>query len=146
VPDAIDRILEELLGKPTQPALKYDPMNFARPGPHITTLPPPEEAAFLQWVKEKKVPFDPQEKNSDYDMRGFWKALQANDPRAVQALDPNDKRMHFPDIWKTPYHETFSADSMYAMPGAPKWMGNRLVDQASGRVLFDDTAPKKGER
>ena len=145
-PSSIDDLISEMLGKNTEPSSRYQAFDHARPGPYVTPLSPVDESSFRQWVKTNKVPFDPGEKNSDYDMRGFWKALQSKDPLAVQALDPNDKRMHFPDIWKTPYHKTFSAESKYALPTAPKWVGNKLVEQQTGKVLFDDTAPKKSEQ
>ena len=71
-----------------------------------------EEPAFRKWVKDNKVPFDPDAKGpQDYDMRGFWKALQAGDEKAKSGIDPNDGKLHYPDYWKTPYHETFSAES-----------------------------------
>lgn len=123
----------------TEPA--YDPMQHAKPGPYTTPLKPDEEKQFLGWVQQNKVPFDPKEDKPDYDMRGFWKALQAKDPRATQGVDPYDKKMHFPDTWKTPNHKTFSNESIYALPTAPKWVGNRfLVDSKTGRVLYDDKA------
>ncbi len=47
--------------------------------------------------------------------------------------------MHFPDTYKTPYHKTFSNESIYALPTAPHWEGDQLVDQ-NGNIVFDDTA------
>src|SRR5208282_6079106 len=98
------------------------------------------EPQFRKWVKDNKIPFDPDEKNSDYDMRGFWKALQSGDPKAQSAIDSNDKQLHYPDYWKTPYHQTFSNESQWATPDAPSWNDqDQLVDK-SGNVLFDDKA------
>jgi hypothetical protein len=142
---AIDSVISEMLGKSTMPDSSYSRMDHARTGPYVTPLNPAEESQFRQWVASKKVPFDPTEKNADYDMRGYWKAVQSKDPLAVQGLDPNDKRMHFPDTWKTPYHRTFSNQSKYALPSAPKWVGNRLIEQQTGKVLFDDTNPREPE-
>lgn len=119
------------------------PVNFlqyALPGPYITKLNPNDEAAFQQWVKDNKVPFDPSPK-ADYDMRGFWQALQNKDPRAATAVSEYDQKLHFPDVWKTPYHETFSDESIYATKDAPKWVGDKLIDYY-GRVIADET-PKK---
>ena len=101
-----------------------------------------QEGEFLQWVKANKVPFDPGERNSDYDMRGFWLGLQQKDPRAVSAIDPNDSKIHYPDYWKTPYHETFSNESRWAMPNAPGWNKLDQLVAPNGQVIFDDRAQK----
>lgn len=96
------------------------------------------EPFFREWVSQNKVPFDPDAKGSDYDMRGFWRGLVSGDPRAASAVDPNDSRLHYPDYWKTPSHETFSNQSQWATPEAPQWSDqDQLVDQ-SGRIIFDD--------
>lgn len=82
----------------------------------------------------------------DYDMRGFWKALQAGDPLAQAAIDPNDQRMHYPDYWKTPYHETFSAESQWADPKkAPSWNDKDQLVMPDGTVIFDDREANKSE-
>lgn len=113
---------------------------YSRAGPYRTNLPPQQEVAFQRWVRHNNVPFDPHQTIQDYDMRGFWNGLQSGDPRARSAIDPNDQRLHYPDVWKTPYHQTFSADSQWAGPGAPQWQENRLMG-ADGNVLFDAAAP-----
>lgn len=116
---------------------------YAIQGSDFTTkLQPAQEQQFQAWVKQNKVPFNPNDKISDYDMRGFWQALQNKDPAATTGVDPNDGKMHFTDKWKTPYHKTFSNQSMYAKPNAPHWVGDKLVDDA-GRVIFDDAAQRK---
>lgn len=100
-----------------------------------------DEPTFRQWVASNKVPFDPDAKGpQDYDMRGFWQALQSGDSRAKSAIDPNDSQLHYPDYWKTPYHATFSSESQWAAPNAPRWNDrDQLVDDG-GNVLFDDKA------
>jgi hypothetical protein len=98
------------------------------------------EPEFQAWVKQNKVPFDPNQRNPDYDMRGFWLGLQSGDPRARSAIDPNDSKMHFPDYWKTPYHETFSNESKWALPNAPAWNPQDQLIAPNGTVLFDDRA------
>ena len=108
----------------------------------LTTLPPDKEKAFLAWVAQNKVPFNPKDKYQDYDMRGFYQALMNKDPRAMTAVNPNDKMLHYPDTWKTPYHETFSSESQYATEGAPSWQENKLVSP-SGEVIFDEAAKAK---
>lgn len=106
-------------------------------GSYLTTLDPLREAAFLSWVKSNGVPFDPSD-GADYDMRGFWAALQAGDPRATAAVNANDGQMHYPDVWKTPNHESFSGESKFATADAPRWNDDdQLVDRA-GRVVFDE--------
>lgn len=112
---------------------------YAKQGQYTTVLSPDAEMAFRDWVKQNKVPFNPADNVSDYDMRGFYKALQDNDPRAVSAINPVDNAMHYPDVWKTPYHKSFSNESQWAMPGAPHWMGNKLVTKR-GEVVFDEEA------
>jgi len=106
--------------------------SYARPGPYVTRLKPDQEAAFQQWVQENQVPFDPADQTPDYDMRGYFAAMQAGDEEAQQAGN-----MHFPDRWKTPFHESFSNESMYATRGAPRWVNGALVDK-TGRVIFRD--------
>lgn len=110
---------------------------YAAQANYFTALSPEDEMQFRQWITANDVPFNPADAISDYDMRGFWKALQMQDPRAMSSINPNDHRIHYPDIWKTPYHDTFSADSQWAMPGAPKWKGSQLV-LPNGEVVFDE--------
>lgn len=112
---------------------------YVTPGEHSynTSLPPDEERGFLRWLKKDNVPFDPSAKTSDYDMRGFYDALQRGDERARSAIDSNDGRLHYPDYWKTPYHQTFSNESQWALPTAPHWDDDKLVD-SKGAVMFDD--------
>lgn len=106
---------------------------FARPGAYRTRLAPAGEARFRQWVARQGIPFDPNAKISDYDMRGWWKA----NGRPLNAAH----RGHFPDTWKTPYDTTFSGESRYARPGTPLvWQGNRLVNTRTGQVMFAPTS------
>ena len=112
-----------------------------------TQLSPEEEKNFQKWVKANKIPFNPEEAFPDYDMRGWWKASTSGDPSAK--YDP--KRMHFTDKFKTPFHESFSRESMYANPNtAPYWKetkyGNALMTP-QGQVVFAEDAkgnPLKG--
>ncbi len=111
-----------------------------------TQLTPEQEIQFRQWLTANNVPFDPEAKVSDYDMRGFWQAMQSGDARAKNAIDPNDQKIHYPDYWKTPYHETFSAESQWADPTkAPKWNDKDQLVAPDGKIIFDDRAQKKGE-
>jgi hypothetical protein len=112
-------------------------LQYARPGPYITQLSEAPEQAFQQWVKKNNVPFDSSTK-ADYDMRGFWVALMSGDPRATTATSQDDGQIHYPDTWKTPYHKTFSNESIYATHAAPKWVGYKLIDYY-GRVIADET-------
>lgn len=125
---------------PARPAFTPPPSPYANPaaqGQYQTQLSPDEEATFQGWVQANHVPFDPSPQ-SDYDMRGFFKALVSGDPRAKQSLNSNDGRMHFPDVWKTPFHKSFSAESQYATKDAPRWnKKDQLVDK-TGKIVFDE--------
>ena len=113
---------------------------FVKPGAtdYATKLDPADEQRFRAWVKANRVPFNPDDPTADYDMRGFWQALQKGDPKARQAIDPNDNRMHFPDFWKTPYDYTFSAESKFANGDAPRWTNDDKLVTPKGVVMFDD--------
>jgi len=112
---------------------------YAKPGNYTTQLVPAEEQKFQQWVKQNKVPWT-DTPIADYDMRGYFQALQQG--KVKQTLNKWDQRMHFPDTWKTPYDATFSNESKYALPNAPHWEKDKLVD-AKGNVLVDETPAKK---
>ncbi len=112
---------------------------------YITELPPEQEGEFRKWVKENKVPFDPSSK-ADYDMRGFWLALKRGDPRASTAVNPNDKMMHFPDVWKTPYHRSFSAESQWATAQAPVWNEKDQLVTPDGSVVYDEREEARRKR
>ena len=117
---------------------------YAKPGPYTTPLAASEEAAFRQWVAQNKVPYNLNDPVQDYDMRGFYKAAMAGDPNASTEINSFDQKMHFPDTYKTPYHESFSRDSQYAQPNAPFWVGGQLlVDPVTGVPIFDQGATKK---
>lgn len=108
-----------------------------------TQLGPMQELMFRDWVSRNNVPFSPDATApQDYDMRGFWQGMQQGNPKASSAVDPNDGRLHYPDYWKTPYHETFSKQSQWATPNAPDWTDDDKLVTPGGRVLFDDRAQK----
>lgn len=104
-----------------------------------TALNPLDEMAYRQWVQQNNVPTNPDATGpQDYDMRGFYQGLQQQNPKAQSAIDPNDSRLHFPDFWKTPSHETFSNESQWAPADAPSWTPDDKLVSQGGRVLFDD--------
>lgn len=115
---------------------------YVKAGAHgfNTKLSTPEEQQFRAWLQQNKVPFDPEAPTTDYDMRGFWRALKAGDPKAKSAIDPNDTKLHYPDFWKTPLHKTFSNESQWATPDAPHWTNDDKLIDKHGKVLFDDRA------
>lgn len=122
--------------------------NFARnkqwakpdPGGYQTPLDPRQEADFRTWLQSNKVPFNPNDPRTDYDMRGYWKDVAAGGATQT-AVNPNDHQLHFPDTYKTPYHKSFSAESRYAQPNAPAWINDhQLADPRTGQVLFDERA------
>jgi hypothetical protein len=113
-----------------------------------TQLSPDEEKQFRSWLTEKipegtndyRGEFKADDQITDYDMRGFWKAKMAGDPRATEAVSPVDQTVHRSDYWKTPYDATFSRESQWADPRkAPAWYGNKLV-LPNGTVIFDEQA------
>lgn len=108
----------------------------------MTSLPAAQEQAFQKWVQQNNVPFDPSP-TADYDMRGFWKGLTSGDPHAKTATNANDGKLHFTDFWKTPYHESFSAESQWATDGAPKWNEKDQLVAPDGKVVFDERAKAK---
>lgn len=101
-----------------------------------------QEMGFQNWVKENNVPFDPSP-TADYDMRGFYQALQAGDPRAQTGQNANDGKLHYADYFKTPYHESFSGGSKFAAPGAPSWNRSDQLVMPDGRVVLDERNPVK---
>lgn len=118
---------------------------YAKPGPYITQLSPAEEQEFQQWLASTPYLRNPQQylgPNPDYDIRGFWKAMKAGDPNAQPGFNAGDKSIHLPDTWKTPGEATFSNESIYALPNAPKWrqdqQGNWQFVLPTGHVIFDD--------
>lgn len=99
---------------------------YGKPGPYITPLTPAEQTGFQGWIKQNHVPYDPAP-TADYDMPGFYKALQSGDPIAKTAINATDHLPHYPDKWKTPFHKSFSNESQYALPGAPHWEEGDLL-------------------
>lgn len=115
--------------------------NVPRTG-YQTQLSIPEQLQFFNWVKQNNVPYD-KSPQADYDMAGFWKALQSGDPRAATAVNQNDKQIHYPDYWKTPYHQTFSNESQWAIQSqAPGWNQQDQLVMPSGEVVYDERAQR----
>lgn len=116
-------------------------MQYAKPAPimggYLSQLSPADEMAFQGWVKQNNVPFDPSP-TADYDMRGFYRAMKNGDPTAKTGMNANDGQMHFSDYFKTPYHQSFSAESKWAAPGAPKWNDRDQLVTPGARVVFDE--------
>lgn len=103
-------------------------------GQFTTYLGPEQEQSFQDWVKQNKIPWQ-DSPTADYDMRGFYQAMISGDPNAHRS----SANLHFPDTWKTPYHKTFSNESIYsAGRPAPHWEGDRLIDD-HGNVVADET-------
>ena len=108
---------------------------------YLTQLNPLQEMAFQAWVKKNNIPFDPSEQ-ADYDMRGFFQAQLNGDKSASTGMNANDGLMHFTDKFKTPYHESFSSESKFAKPMAPRWNPLDQLIGPNGRILFDERARK----
>ena len=110
-----------------------------------TALSPLDEFAFRKWVSGNNIPFDPNSTApQDYDMRGYWQGLQQQNPKATTGLDPNDNKVHFTDYWKTPLHQSFSGESQWSPANGPQWTENDQLAAPSGRVIYDDRAPRGG--
>jgi len=131
--DGLGDILMQALA-PQQPSSSP----YAQPGAQPTELGPLDEMAFRQWVAQNQVPFNPDRSGQDYDMRGFYRGMQQQHPRAQSAINPNDQQMHYPDYWKMPTHQTFSQDSQWALPVAPRWNEQDQLVSPGGRILFDE--------
>ena len=117
---------------------------WSKPGPYQTQLSPDEETNFIIWMREKNQDywddaFGPNQDTPVYDWRGYWKAMTAGDERAHGTFNQSDQRTHYPDVWKTPYHSTFSNESIYAQPSAPVWRNDKYMTPG-GQVIYDPDA------
>lgn len=106
-------------------------------GSYMTQLEPLQELAFQSWLKQNNVPFD-DSPQGDYDMRAFFLANRQGSKNAQTELNANDGMLHYPDTYKTPYHQSFSNGSRYAAPGAPTWNEQDQLFLPSGKILFDE--------
>lgn len=112
-------------------------------GGYQTQLGPQDEGQFQQWVQQTGAPFDPRP-TADYDMRGFWQDQRAGGQHSNTGMNANDGQMHYSDYFKTPYHESFSAESRFALPGAPAWNELDQLIKPDGSVVFDERAKQHG--
>lgn len=124
-------MMPDLMRIAANPGPPQQPASLSKPNLYNTQLNPVEELQFQQWIKANKIPWI-DSPDSDYDMRGFWKAMQSGDPNARRAAN-----LHFPDTFKTPWHHSISNESIYASPDAPSWKGSQLVDK-NGNVVWDE--------
>jgi hypothetical protein len=122
---------------PFKPAPSYD-----------TKLDPLNEMAFRQWVSTNKVPFNPDAPGpTDYDMRGYYQGLQNGNPMARSSeINQNDGQQHYTDYYKTPLHQSFSAESQWAGPDAPQWINDRQLANPNGQIVFDETPDTPNSR
>ena len=104
------------------------------------------EMAFRSWVLNNKVPFYVNAQGpTDYDMRGYYQGMMNGNPQARPTeINPNDNRPHYPDYYKTPLHQTFSAGSQWAGPAAPQWINGHQLASPSGKIVFDEKNPSGG--
>jgi hypothetical protein len=118
--------------------------NLGNYGPRVlpqdynTKLPQMDEFQFRQWLQQNNVPFDPNAKTTDYDMRGFYQAAQQQQPGISTAINPNDHLLHYTDRFKTPLHQSFSSESQWAGPNAPQWVNDSQLAAPNGRIVFDE--------
>lgn len=88
------------------------------PTNETTQLLPTEEVVFAKWIKQYHVK-DLDAPESHYDYRG-----------AFLAGAKPDRKGHWPDTFKQHGHESFSDESVYALPGDPEaghWRGNKFI-------------------
>jgi hypothetical protein len=140
-PDEMDdRAISTVIQRHLPPAPGY---RWKSANPYQTPLSSADEQKFQQWVKGNKIPFDPSPK-SDYDMRGYWKDVASKGSQSGTQMKSDG--LHFPDTYKTPYHHSASAESMYMPSDGPTWQGSdqagwKLVDK-NGRVVYDESNVK----
>lgn len=105
---------------------------YALPGwqNRLTHLSPQQERQFQTWAQTNRAPI-----TDDYDMRAFWLHGAHG-----SAINPNDRQLHYPDTYKTPLHESFSGESIYANPVArpPRWNDRGQLVATDGTVLYDE--------
>lgn len=102
-----------------------------------TELPAIDEFQFRQWLKDNAVPFNP-DAQQDYDMRGFYKGVQQQNPHAQSSVNENDGQLHFNDYYKMPWHDTYSSESKGAGPDAPSWNKQDQLVDPSGKIMYDE--------
>jgi hypothetical protein len=132
--------------RPARESLAFN-KTWSKPGPYATKLEPQEEAEFRKWASSnpKSVSgevgpapnFDPLPM-ADYDVRAHFHAAKKGDPAATLVPNKWDGKIHGNDKFKTPYNGGFSNESMYALPNAPRWIGNRLMTH-DGKLVTDET-------
>lgn len=124
---------------PNEKRPMISPWGQNQPG-YLTRLGPGLRSAFNEWRLANNVPYDPSP-YADYDMPGFFKGLMTGDPHAQSGVSSVDGQIHYSDYWKTPYHQSFSSESQYALPGAPQWnQYNQLIDKY-GQTVYDENLP-----
>lgn len=111
--------------------------NYAYPDwrNRMARLAPDQEAQFQAWARTHNAPL-----TADYDMRGYW--LHGG---AGAAVNPNDHQLHYPDTYKTPLHQSFSGESMFANPRSnpPRWNNRDQLVLPNGTVVFDERARRR---
>jgi hypothetical protein len=126
---------------------------WSKPGPYAAKLTPQEETEFRKWAAANPqsvrgevgpAPNFDSLPMADYDVRAHFHAAKIGDPAATLVPNKWDGKIHGNDKFKTPYNGGFSNESMYALPNAPRWVGNRLMT-ADGKLVTDET-PRKAAR
>ena len=88
-----------------------------------TPLSATEEAQYQKWVKTLPVNL---RNDYDYDLRGAWLAK----------VKP-DQYGHMPDLYKKPWHPTFSMESYYSMPPneGGDWKEDMFIPSNTNKVM-----------
>lgn len=117
-------------------------LGYMRPNQPVsyqTRLGPAMRSEFINWIRANHVPYDPSQ-TSDYDMPGFFQDAVMGNAESPD-VNPYDHQIHFSDRRKTPFHASFSRESMWANPEtAPAWSDNgyQLVDPRTKQEVFND--------
>jgi len=125
------------VSKPTPPQpwqTRYAKKNWQQ---SLTRLDPRQEAQFQAWAQKTRAPI-----TDDYDMRGFWRSGEGT------VVNANDGMPHFTDRFKTPLHQSFSGESMYADPATrpPMWNDRDQLVGSDGVVIFDEREEARRHR
>lgn len=109
-----------------------------------THLGPALRSEFVKWQQQNHIPYDPSP-TADYDMTGFFQDSVMGVNGADTSVNPYDRQIHFSDRRKTPYHHSFSNESIWANPAtAPQWINDyQLAEPNSGRVVYDEIKKRR---
>ena len=134
--NALAGVLPSTAGKPLAPKVKEEDLEKFFTENFNTQLTPEEEAAFIEWAKErsKAQGRDVLMDLGSYDMRGLFKegVLGGNKELYDEATG------HSSDKFKKPFHPTFSNESIYSTGEyeGGKWADNSFTPGATNLKYY----------